>query len=195
MIVDIAVRTGDDERFLTAVNGLVARIIEELDPDELVVTRVDKWFDHKWLGFSGRGRVGLDGWPGWRVDVALDEFFQDHLTFPPFAPGQTEVELSLESRDGIGLKQGPLKRPLLSPKRGHSARNLQNRVSERSNAGLYVWFTSHTQPNGRGAVMIYRSRDGAADGWYASFAADREWRLGQCKGISRETVTEWFPLG
>ncbi len=190
-IASISMREGDEPLFLAALDSLVARLFEDIGPDEFVVTRVNKWFDHKWLAFSGSGRVGFDGWI---AEVALGEHFQNQLTFPPFLATQTEVELYVV-RNLNGFLNTQLKRPLLAMGRDHSSRNLQNRVSQRSQSGLYLWFSSFSEANGRGAVMVYRSHNGGADCWYASFAADGGWHLDRSKNISREVVKELFSLG
>ena len=51
----------DDPGFLNCVDRLLAALIERHSPEELYLVRIANWFDHKWLRFSGIGRVRFDG--------------------------------------------------------------------------------------------------------------------------------------
>ena len=72
MIVNIPPKSSDDPAFLTALNGLLANLVDAYRPGEVHFIRIDRWFDHKWLRYSGKGRVGFHGW---RIDTALDAFW------------------------------------------------------------------------------------------------------------------------
>src|SRR4051812_7469443 len=61
----------DDERFLALVSCIASAIVRDLRPTDVFVTRIDHWFDHKWLGFSGKGLLGRHN---------------KRLTIPPFLP-------------------------------------------------------------------------------------------------------------
>ncbi len=82
--IGIPVQEGDDPQFIKLVNQVLLRLLQQHAPAEAFVIRINKWFDHKWLDFSGIGRVKFDG--GLMIEVALDEFRQDQTTFPPFTP-------------------------------------------------------------------------------------------------------------
>src|SRR5215217_6957356 len=117
----------DDPLFLNKVDALVTALIRRCVPDELYLIRVDDWFDHKWLGYSGRGRVRFDVAP---LEVALDELSQDRLTFPPFTPKRIVTEhYFVRTTKGHFQEQA-------SPQRvhrwrlEHSARNLHRRVED-----------------------------------------------------------------
>lgn len=97
MIVDIPVKEGDDPKYLTAVCGLIATLVKEKSPEVLYVTRINKWFDHKWLKYSGQGRVTYDCYPF--SDTSLDTFWRDKLTFPPFNPKQIGLERHWERNE------------------------------------------------------------------------------------------------
>ena len=77
----------DDPKFMRLMNGIISGLVSNDVPDEIFVIKIENWFDHKWLNFSGIGRVGF--FHDWRpngIDTALDEFWQDKITFPPFTP-------------------------------------------------------------------------------------------------------------
>jgi hypothetical protein len=75
MIVEIPNKSGDNEKFMVALSSLIATIVAEKSPTDLYVTRINKWFDHKWLGYSGKGRVEFEGF--WPIDTALDPIWRE----------------------------------------------------------------------------------------------------------------------
>ena len=194
MILNIALEEDDDRVFVAALSSLIAQLAADRKPSELYVTRVSKWFDHKWLRFSGRGRVRLDGLRP-QEDTALDVFWQEHLTFPPFSPRQVSAPLAWSrARDGA-FRRVPKPRLFHKAARRHSAGNLQSRVASFSDSALFVWFSSLTAQNGIASVLAYGVSDGVEEAWYASFRKDLSWRIAATKGINRERLQECFPLG
>jgi hypothetical protein len=192
MIIYIPGKDGDDDKFLTAVSSLIATLVAERCPNDLYVTRINKWFDHKWLGYSGVGRAEFKGYAP--IDTFLDPIWQDKLTFPPFNPNQISQQKYWRRRDdgtygGVGDPKWIHKWKLQS-----SANNLNNRVVEFSDSGLFVWFTSNTEPNKYGSVMIYQVDGKDVSGWYASFRQENDWIVDKTKGIDKKTVESWFPI-
>src|SRR3954462_10448639 len=70
-MVAIAPMKNEDERFLALVGRIASTTIRDLRPTDVFVTRIDHWFDHKWLGFSGKGLLGRHS---------------KRLTIPPIMP-------------------------------------------------------------------------------------------------------------
>lgn len=83
-MIDLDPRDGDDRRFLGILDRMVGQVSD--DVRELWLVRVDNWFNHKWLRFSGIGRVPFHSPSPSHPGVALDALSQDKLTFPPFSP-------------------------------------------------------------------------------------------------------------
>ena len=203
MIVDIRHRTGDDRTFLTAVNSLLARLVVEFEPERVFAIRLSKWFDHKWLGYSGIGRVSFPGSaPGIavpygfpRADTALDEHSQSKLTLPPFNPKQVIGEVHWGRNDDCTyskvLRPAPVHRRILE----HSSANLHRRIRDRWPSAIFLWFSSNTATNGHGSVMVYVTTTESQSSWYASFSQSRGWRIDRVKGTRKEIVQRWFPLG
>src|SRR6186713_3059208 len=128
---ELDVQDRDDRRFL----GIVKRLLDQV-PDEirdLWIVRVDNWFDHKWLRFSGKGRVPFDDPRPSHPGVALDEFSQDKLTFPPFSPRRI-VRQDLWTF-GPSERSGALVHPRV---RQHSAANLHRRVADFSDSMVAI---------------------------------------------------------
>jgi hypothetical protein len=192
MIVNIPRTESDDNDFLTALNGLLARVVDEHLPKEVYLIRLDNWFDHKWLGFSGIGTVPFESVNPW-IDAALDEFRQDHLTFPPFNPHRIVCELAYH-RTGHSQYR-PNHRARKIHKHQNSAANLQKRVYQFSDSALFLWFSSKSMENGRASLMSYLIDGRRATAWFASFIRTKRWRLDRTRGIDRNRLEEWFPLG
>ena len=192
MIVDIPQKDGDDSQFLTAMDSLIATMVAQRQPEDLYVTRINKWFDHKWLGFSGKGRVKFEGFPP--IDTALDAIWREKLTFPPFNPKQIGQQLYWHRRDdgGYGGTDDPkwIYKWQLQP----SADNLNRRVADFSGSGLFVWFTSNTATNDHGSIMVYQTHDGEVWAWYASFRQKNGWVVDRTRGIDKKSVEQWFPI-
>lgn len=205
MIVDIPAKDGDDKRFITALNGLIAIIVNIYEPGDVYVIRINKWFDHKWLKYSGKGIVQF---PEKGVDLprtghsiierSLDEFFQKKLTFPPFNPKQVGMQLHWKRHDDGSYGGSDKPKWLHSVEKRvlqHSSKNLQNRLSSFTKSGVFIWFSSNTVQNMHGSLLVYSILNNEEGAWYASFKKDNGWKVNHVKGINKETVQQWFPLG
>lgn len=97
----------DDPDFLALVERVVANLVLALAPKEIYRIRINNWFDHKWLRFSGMGVVDLRSCYPW-FDVALDEVNQESLTFPPFTPERVMTQrLYCREADGSYAERIP----------------------------------------------------------------------------------------
>ncbi len=193
MIVDIPIKDGDNKKYLTAVNSLIATLVKERAPKDLQVTRINKWFDHKWLKYSGKGRVAYDCYP--ISDTSLDPLWKDKLTFPPFNPRQIGQQIHWERQDN-GTYGSSKKEPKWVHKHRlqSSAGNLNNRVADFTESGLFVWFTSNTDKNMHGSILVYLVDGDEVMAWYASFKQQTEWIVDKTKGIEKNIVEKWFPI-
>jgi hypothetical protein len=192
MIVEIPCKEGDDRQYLAAVCSLVASLVGRHRPDNVYVMRVKKWFDRKWLGYSGRGRIAFNG--SHLTDTALDSLWQDQLTFPPFNPKQIGTQMFWRRRsDG---SYGGVDKPRWIHKRQlrHSANNLNNRVVGFTDSGLFVWFTSETEKNSHGSILVYSVAGREVSAWYASFRQERSWQIDKVEGIDKSSVESCFPI-
>jgi len=178
----------DDPAFLRIVDTLTVDLLETVEPEDFYLIRVDNWFDHKWLNFSGKGRVHFDGSP-WR-DVALDELSQEKLTFPPFTPKRIVTEhYFARTTKGYFQEQASTQRVhqwILQ----HSSYNLHRRVTHFSRCGLFLWFASLSAKNGKASIMVYSVKAESVSSWFASFVRDSSWKLHRVKGTSREWIQE-----
>ncbi len=94
MAVAISSGLTDDNDFIDLLNSLLNGLLVQQAPEQLWVVQIDNWFDHKWLRYSGNGSTGSKFPVDWtsplmdRFDCVKAEFWQDKLTFPPFAPAE-----------------------------------------------------------------------------------------------------------
>ena len=199
----IAIPAGltDDNDFVVLLNGMIDGLLRRHVPDLLWVVQVDNWFDHKWLRFSGYGTaafrpsigpVQLLGFPFNRFDSVKKEFYQDHLTLPPFAPDRVLAQWSFE-RVGQTYVEAPVPELPHKPERNRSALNLQRRIQVEGGPVLFVWFSGNTLKNGKASVMVYCVGGVGDVVWFASFHGRGGWQLQRTKGVSEAEIRDLIP--
>src|SRR5262249_32248596 len=143
--------TTDDPEFIAIIDRIAVRLFKQADYEEVFIVEIKNWFDHKWLKFSGIGRVPFRHVGDSQPQVALDEFFQEKITFPPFTPNRI---LRQQWHPAEELKRSvPVH---YTKRREHSCWNLQRRVTDYAKSALFVWFSSGTKTNDRGSLMVYQ---------------------------------------
>ena len=186
--MEILSKQNDDPKFVELVKRVIAGCIDDSFPNTIIVIQIDNWFDYKWLGFSGRGRVGFPFVLNLDLDTALDEFRQDQITLPPFSPRRVIAEYYFQ-REASGNYSVRNPRPYLHERKlAPSSQNLHKRIVDRIDSAILVWFSSNTKQNLRGSIMIYEVNGSDVHPWYAGLAKEEEWRVLQTKGITPEQV-------
>jgi hypothetical protein len=185
MSISIEAKNTDNPEFVMIVETMINALDDLYVPQEIHVLRIRGWFDHKWLNFSGKGRVRFDFPFPDHPQVALDPFFQEQTTFPPFTPNRI---LSQESW-ALDHQNHRVKFPHRL-RHERTAKNLNRRVKDHSESAVYLWYSSDTDENNRGCVMVYHNRDGSVNAWYSSFSYVDAWRLDKTKGIDRDFLLQ-----
>jgi hypothetical protein len=192
----IAIPSGvtDDNDFIDLLNSLLTGLLVQQAPEQLWVIQIDNWFDHKWLRFSGNGSVASNFPANWsssfmdRFASVKAEFWQDKLTFPPFAPDRVVGQWSFLHSD-----QGYVEIPLPKLPHGESRRpshsNLHKRAEDFVRSALFVWYGGNTLKNGRGSVMVYKIGHPQPVCWFAAFGRNSEWTLERTKGVDKGQVS------
>lgn len=190
MSIEVAAGETDDPLFIKLLNSLLQGLLKAATPQEVWVIQINNWFDHKWLRFSGIGTVDFK-FPAFmnRYDGALDEFYQDKLTFPPFTPNRILGQLSFV-RVGDQYAEAPLRELPHASEKQPSEANLQRRVSAFSRSACFVWYSANTLANGKASVMVYDVAGDQAGGWFAAFDREQDWKLHATKGTRREDVQQ-----
>jgi hypothetical protein len=185
--MEILTTPNDDPKFVRLVSCIIAGLINGYFPTEIFVVQIDNWFDLKWVNFSGKGRVGFFGTI--TPDTALDEFWQDKITFPPFTPNRVVKEYFFLRDESGNYSHSNIQPPYIhSRRRASSHMNLHKRVSDFSDSAIFVWFSSNTTSNRHASLMVYEVSTSRVDTWYAAFTKEDEWKVLQVKGITREQV-------
>ena len=55
MITQLTPDKNDDPEFISIVNRIISDVLVQNRPKAVYVIHIARWFDHKWLEFSGRG--------------------------------------------------------------------------------------------------------------------------------------------
>lgn len=198
----VAIPSGltDDNDFIDLLNSLLNGLLVQQAPEQLWVVQIDNWFDHKWLRYSGSGSVGSKFPVDWtsafmdRFDSVKEQFWQDKLTFPPFAPDRVVGQWSF-LHSSRGYVEDPLPKLPHSQSRRRSHSNLRNRAEDFVRSASYVWYSGNTLKNGRGSVMVYNIGSPQPVCWFAAFARDSEWTLKRTKGVDKEQVARLLISG
>ena len=187
----------DDPAFVSLVGLVISGELGAKPVHGLFVVRIDNWFDHNWLNFSGIGRVAFGHYynlPSFDRDTALDEFRRTgpQSTFPPFTPNRVIAQDFYGINDaGVYVldKDGPW---IHSSAPETSSTNLHKRIATHNNSCLFVWFSSNTLANRRGSMMVYRANGTIITSWYASFSYEGQWRVVRTQGVARQHLLGWL---
>lgn len=194
MAVSITSGLTDDNDFIDLLNSLLNGLLVQQAPEQLWVVQIDNWFDHKWLRYSGSGSVPSKFPASWsssfmdRFASVKEQFWQDKITFPPFAPDRVVGQWSFLHSD-----EGYVEVPLVKLPHGESRRrshsNLHKRAEDFVSSASFVWYSGNTLKNGRGSVMVYNIGPSQPVCWFAAFARKSKWTLEQTKDVDREQVS------
>jgi hypothetical protein len=178
----------DDPAFLAVIDRLVERLAARDQPQDVRLIAIDNWFGPKWLRYSGRGVVAFPYGYAANIVVALDDHYQDKLTFPPFTRNRIVSEHYF-SRVSEGSYQEQCPAHLVHRRQWRwKEERLHRRVADFSRSGLFIWYSSRTSSNDRGSLLAYASSGEQTSGWYAGLVRGQAWRIEQVKGINRDAL-------
>jgi hypothetical protein len=167
----------DDPRFIKLVSRLIAGAVAVHQVPDVRVYKIDNWFDHWWLRFSGKtlGAVGV------RAKA---------LTIPPFVANRIVGQWRYR-RDEIGDGYQLIDNGRDIHHQGWSAANLQRRLRHIVPSSALFWFSGNTVANGRGSLMAYLPIEQDHWPWFLAFARNGEWKIMRRKDI-HENETRLF---
>ena len=176
----------DDPNSLAFVDRLIAGALAVYRPEDVRVFKIDNWFDHKWLMFSGKviGAVGV-----WQKDPTL----------PPFVANRIVHQWHFRRDDDGGYQ--PLGSGPDIHHRGWSSENLQHRVRLVVPTSALFWYSGNTLATGRGSLMGYIPVEDDCWTWFLSLIRDGSWKVSRRKNIhayeirSFEEAAEGAPRG
>ncbi len=175
----------DSQEFIDIVNLICTSVTRIEGVNYISITKIKNWFDHKWLNYSGKAVIPFESGGVLPVDAALEPRWRQKITVPPFNPKRVVWERSY-------FVDGQVDEKLLQTQHGYqqSDMNLQNRIKDKVEKGLFVWFSSNSELNSRGSLMIYNVDFGKVETWYASLVKKDNWEVFKTKGIARKKIIE-----
>lgn len=168
----IDIDDGDAPEFIDSVNFITERIATLHAPPEIIVVKIDNWFDHKWLHFSGKMLGAFGTWI-------------DNHTIPPFVPNRVIWErcFALSANKEIKTRAA-----LHISTTATNAR--QRKVSAVAPNAALLWFSGKSETNKRGSIISYIPlQDGYWD-WYAGYSEKDNWASTVLKGISKAEFSD-----
>jgi hypothetical protein len=169
ILPNLPIDAHDDARFIRIVDELVRGAVGRHHPAEVYAFKIDQWFDHKWLSFSGKvvGAVG-----SWRAP----------LTVPPFVANRRIGQWRFVRDDVSGTYRLAGKAAQVHH-HGPSSGNLRRTVKRIVPTAALFWYSGATAATGRGSVMGYIPIANEHWPWYIGFDRLDDWRVTRRKGI------------
>ncbi len=169
-MIELPAEDADAEGFLKRVESATRGLCRIHRPAEIIVVRIDNWFDHKWLGFSGKILGALGVW-------------KSTLTVPPFVPNRVSWQRRYQRMESSGDYELTEPGPSLHIT-DTSTPKLRREVSRIAPDTALVWFSGNSKPNGKGGVMAYVPIENDYWAWYAGLTGNGEWKPQTLKGIT-----------
>lgn len=171
----ITINHTDNADFISRVESIIKDRIFNWKPQNIFVSRVDNWFDEKWLKFSGT----------LMYEIVITKLIE--LTIPPFHPNK------IESCDKyIRQKDKYLKSVLEKPLHIFQASNdnLKRKIADFSDNGIFIWYSSRSKINNNGSLMIYYVCDDECFAFYASLTFERNWNVNKSAGMTKKDIDQ-----
>jgi hypothetical protein len=169
---EIHINCSEDENpnFIKIVEEITNELIIKHDVTELSLVKIKNWFDSKWLNYSGKGLIAE---------------WKEKITVPPFNPNRVLSEILFKLKDHNNKALGKPLHILQS-----SSNNLNNRIINKSSNAIYVWYSSNTEMNQKGCIMVYIVKNENIETWYASIENTNEWKVTKTTGIELKSLNQ-----
>ena len=162
----------DNPNFTRNAELIVTNRIHLWKPKELFITRIDNWFDEKWMEFSGTIMQGLVIWKG-------------ETTIPPFHPNRVETSDFYKMTAEKYVKNENTK-PLHIYQESKS--NLKRKISDFTDDGIFVWYSGNSKINGVGTIMCYHVKNSECRAFFITLTERKDWNVSQTKGILMKEI-------
>jgi hypothetical protein len=184
----------DSTEFMKKVQELVVGVARDYEPARLYVIRIDNWFGPKWMHFAGKFTAGK----GFAIGV-----HKTTLHVPPFVPRRAVAQRVFA---GPNFDEAIIRPPLHIECTSEFA--LTRRIADVDKEAAFVWFSSESEAQKRGSIMVYLPvasawpacrRHGlrAREAFYIGFS-QREgagWEAAMLRGVSRGEVAQLEECG
>ncbi|MEZ5014948.1 MAG: hypothetical protein R2794_11715 [Chitinophagales bacterium] len=172
-MIDLSRYDNDDPDFIFTIEIIIRYKVDKWKPRDLYITRIDNWFDDKWLRFSGKIFSGLSIWK-----------LKD-VTVPPFHPNRV-VSCDFYQLGNDSYKKQELIKPLHIIQT--SKENPNRKIADITDNGLFIWFSSNSKTNNIGTLMGYLGHDSECYTFYISLTGDKNWNVHKTIGISTKEI-------
>ena len=167
-------KENDNPNFILNCEKIIQNRINLWNPNDIFVTRIDNWFDGKWMNYAGTKLHAISFWN-----------FEDILTVPPFHPNRVESsDFYQKTAEQYVKKENQNILHIIQ----ESKENLKRYVSEFSNDGLFIWYSGNSKTNGRGTLMCYFIRESETKTFFITLSGKKDWDVSQTKGILRNEI-------
>lgn len=170
----------DAPEFIALVEQIIRGAVTVHRPAETLLFRIDNWFDHKWLGFSGKtlGAVGV---------------WSRKATPPPFVANR--LVGSWEYVRDAGDDYVESTKTTAVHFSGRSDANLSRRLAAIAPNSALFWFSSESERAGKGSLMGYLPVEGEYWRWYVSFDLRDSWTISRRKEIHEYELRSFINVG
>ena len=174
--LEISGTEADSPEYLEFVARVVQGLVRDGPPQDVWLVRVDNWFGKKWCAFVGK------------VMGAFGVARMDRLVVPPFVPARIVGVQYLHAVAGGYHSAVSVELHKTQP----SESNGRRFIDEMTDDGLFVWFSGKTAKNGRGSLMVYRTRADEQRSWHVELSErSGRWSPSSFVGVSRSELAKW----
>lgn len=179
--LNLTTNSTDEPRFIDLITGIISGAIVTHHPPDVRIYKIDHWFDHKWLAFSGKLLGALGVWAKF-------------LTVPPFVVNRVIEQWRYVRSEASGTYH------LIAPgpnihHRGRSGDNVYRSVKKIVPDAALFWYSGDTAETGRGSLMGYIPIEKDHWPWFLAFARDGDWRVARRKNIQEYEVRMFREAG
>ena len=172
--LNLAVDQTDDPGFLELVSQIIEGAVLTHTPADVRVFKIDHWFDHKWLAFSGKA-IGAVG------------FWSKKLTIPPFVANRIVCQSHYQRAAKSGGYHFTGSGTNIHHK-GWGVENLHRFVKLIAPNSALFWYSGDTLATGRGSLMGYIPVEDDIWPWFLAFVRQDGWQVARRKSIHEYEV-------
>lgn len=174
-MIELTRYDNDNFDFISSIETFIRVKIDQWRPKDIYLTRIDNWFDDKWVKFTGTNMHELFVWR-----------LQD-ITVPPFHPNRVVSSDIYTFDNGHWTIQKSQKALHIIQA---SMYNLKRKISDFSRNGLFIWYSGNSKTNNKGTLMCYLVKDNTCYTFYISLSGDKNWNVSKTAGIPTKEVQE-----
>ncbi len=175
MIPTITKDSDDHILFIENLNKISQHWIKNYEVNDIFITKIDNWFDQKWMRFSGTIMHEISVWAIFNIKI------------PPFHPNRVKRTNFYKKQDDIYFKSD-VQSPLHIYQT--SSDNLKRKIIDVTTDGLLIWYSGNSELNGVGSIMTYLVKDGECETSFITLKKEKEWSASQTNGVLMREIKE-----